>query len=873
MSNDFHSDLSGIDIHVPHTWEYADQTAREAATGFTTDDIHKIALQLDDNSLWLLTAVDPTWVGYGGTQSHNSLAGIQGGQASEYYHLTDIQNQQVSSRNLTKAPTGFPYKKEDSSVNFDNATRTYAIEPLATEFVYQIKGITYSKTSQDSVVIDNVTGIHIIYYDGTTLKSVIGWLPGLGADYAYVAIVQWNATDGLEVFFHDERHGSIMDRDTHGWGHFSFGTKYVEGIDLVNVIANGDGSSDSHCQFGITTGRFMDEDVTHFVQAQSAPKQTIKAYRQSTDAQWTRTNLVDNFPIVMSSGTLPAFNENTSGSTWVQTEMTSGKYILSILFGVNDPDINHTLFAFQGQNQYDTATDARDGLHDELVTFLESGMADQEMLPLFAFIIEGNTSFTNSVKARIVKTPIGEDYIDLREKRFITGQSGGGVTHNSLTGRTDPSAHPSTALDTDTSSFNNKLSGSDDTVQKAFDTLDDHTHIPSEVGLGNVDNLQQIPLSQKGASSGVAELDGSGHVPTAQLPDTVTGALYYKGTWNANTNTPTLSNGGGGGNKGDYYVVNVAGTTTIDGISDWEIGDWIVNNGTVWEKIDNTDKVSSVAGKTGAVILNAADITDFDTEVSNNTDVAQNTTDRHTHSNKTQLDLVTDGDHDVRTDNPHSTSIDQVTPTTTKGDIIVENGTNAVRLPVGNNNEALIADSAQTEGVRWADISTFSFPKFQFYGDQFDNPRNADWAINSLARAYKDSNNNAITVRQFDDTTEEGIGFTVKIPTGATNIILGLHSRAETAAASSLSVVPRIYVREFPDNLAVESWSTGTDLTTLIMGTSNEFFQYDSQTIALSSLSLNTGRIAQFELTRNAGSGSDTLVDDWVLFMLGVDFS
>lgn len=35
-------------------------------------------------------------------------------------------------------------------------------------------------------------------------------------------------------------------------------------------------------------------------------------------------------------------------------------------------------------------------------------------------------------------------------------------------------------------------------------------------------------------------------------------------------------------------------------------------------------------------------------------------TQTHTHSNKTELDLITDGDHDVRTDNPHTVTKDQV---------------------------------------------------------------------------------------------------------------------------------------------------------------------------------------------------------------------
>jgi len=34
--------------------------------------------------------------------------------------------------------------------------------------------------------------------------------------------------------------------------------------------------------------------------------------------------------------------------------------------------------------------------------------------------------------------------------------------------------------------------------------------------------------------------------------------------------------------------VSVAGSTNLDGIKDWQIGDWAVFNGTVWQKIDDT---------------------------------------------------------------------------------------------------------------------------------------------------------------------------------------------------------------------------------------------------------------------------------------------
>ncbi len=84
------------------------------------------------------------------------------------------------------------------------------------------------------------------------------------------------------------------------------------------------------------------------------------------------------------------------------------------------------------------------------------------------------------------------------------------------------------------------------------------------------------------------------------------GGLSYQGTWNANTNSPSITNGSG--NNGEYYRVSVAGTTLVDGINDWAAGDWIISDGTSWQKIDNTDKIQSVNGQTGVVSLGYSDV-------------------------------------------------------------------------------------------------------------------------------------------------------------------------------------------------------------------------------------------------------------------------
>lgn len=61
------------------------------------------------------------------------------------------------------------------------------------------------------------------------------------------------------------------------------------------------------------------------------------------------------------------------------------------------------------------------------------------------------------------------------------------------------------------------------------------------------------------------------------------GGLAYKGTWNAATNSPTLS--GGSGSVGDYYIVATAGSTNLSGVSTWAIGDYLIRYSSGWQRV------------------------------------------------------------------------------------------------------------------------------------------------------------------------------------------------------------------------------------------------------------------------------------------------
>ena len=96
-------------------------------------------------------------------------------------------------------------------------------------------------------------------------------------------------------------------------------------------------------------------------------------------------------------------------------------------------------------------------------------------------------------------------------------------------------------------------------------------------------------------TSGSAALATGAQIQTA-IDTAVTGVLKYEGTWNASTNSPTLSSGSG--TVGEYYIVSVAGSTNLDGITDWAVGDWAVFSDQAtdaWQKIDNT-QVGNVTG-------------------------------------------------------------------------------------------------------------------------------------------------------------------------------------------------------------------------------------------------------------------------------------
>jgi len=129
---------------------------------------------------------------------------------------------------------------------------------------------------------------------------------------------------------------------------------------------------------------------------------------------------------------------------------------------------------------------------------------------------------------------------------------------------------------------------------------------------GNIGNNTQV-LSSLGTGNGVEWVD--------QLPS----GLNFKGTWDADLNIPALASGVGV--NGDYYIVGTDGTTNLDGNNSWQIGDWAIFNGTVWQEIDNQNIFSgsgtanTMTKWTGANSLGDSTLTDDGVTLASSTNV------------------------------------------------------------------------------------------------------------------------------------------------------------------------------------------------------------------------------------------------------------
>ena len=206
------------------------------------------------------------------------------------------------------------------------------------------------------------------------------------------------------------------------------------------------------------------------------------------------------------------------------------------------------------------------------------------------------------------------------------------------------------------------------------------------------------------------------------------------------------------------------------------------------------------------------------------------------------------------------------------GDVVATNA-NTLRITVKGNTTTIrcIITSA---GVFTGYSNTNAILRtLTYYASSLDSPNNTDWAVNGLAAAVADPNNAGFTVRQFSQTTEQGVGFYLTVPAGATWATIRYKSRAQVAPGVASVVQPNLYLRNIPNNAAVGAWTGPYAMTNIAIPT-NAYTQYSYQSFLLSTTGLVSNGLYQLELTRSTTvSGGTQLAGNWLLSELTIEFT
>jgi hypothetical protein len=351
-----------------------------------------------------------------------------------------------SLADLTKEPTGFP-NRIDSVVSFaPSPNRRFTIAPAVTSFDFYINGVKFTKNAAETIDLPNTTGLWFIYYDntGTLQASLTPW--NYGDNKAFVATVYWNTAAPTQSLFGDERHGLVMDWQTHEYLHRVERTRYISGFPISGYVLDSD--VDADVQFGLGNGSIIDEDIlmtivhaatpsNPFEQVLADPAQIPVVYRDGAGGAWLK-DTATTFPFKNTGTGRIAWNQDVAG-TWQQTETPNNDFVAYWIWSTNDP--NEPIISTQGQRTDGTLALARS--NNGFDTLNLGALPSAEWKLLYRVIYQTGNGFGGTRKAKLQAVD------DFRTAEVQPGIAAAATDHSSLTGLSTGDDHTQYLLRSD----------------------------------------------------------------------------------------------------------------------------------------------------------------------------------------------------------------------------------------------------------------------------------------------------------------------------------------------------------------------------------------------------------------------------------------
>jgi hypothetical protein len=315
-------------------------------------------------------------------------------------------------REIMKEPTGFVNRTEDTIITFSDAGRSFTIapKPPATEFSFYTRAKKHTVTGPMTVTLPlvNSEGQWYMYFNDSTVLHLSNTVWDLTDPISPIATGYWDSTNSRWIFEGEERHGLVMDHDTHSRLHRVDGTrpeKDTTKLMIKNTTTDGDGSLNSHAQYGITSGYLFDEDLDHNIVHSDTPAEAFEQYLSpyakipiyylTGTGDWRMKDATD-YPFYENSPN-PAFFNRYSGGAWTLQPCTNGYFFATWLIFTNNRKAPVSSILGQRQDP-DLITSVNSNQRTDLIIpkkFTEESMFYRKL------IWETNTAFGNTPKVRL----------------------------------------------------------------------------------------------------------------------------------------------------------------------------------------------------------------------------------------------------------------------------------------------------------------------------------------------------------------------------------------------------------------------------------------------------------------------------------------